>query len=100
MQKVQTTFSLAVILLGVWAIHNYDVNSSCYEIVDAGPPLGSSILLNKCKGLTWMPVKGDITISDWVENDEGVYEEVFETKKSMVWVRIDKDSNKVMTFKN
>lgn len=94
MKKSQVFFGLAFLMLGYWAIHNYDVNASCYDILEVGKPLHGPILLDKCKGRTWTLVQDKTTLTQLgYVPDDGEDEEI----NTVVWTRVPKAGG-VVTF--
>jgi hypothetical protein len=63
MKKSHIFFGLATLALALYAIEKHDVNVDCYEII---PPQGKfgTMLLDKCKGQTFLPVKEDFDKDD------------------------------------
>ncbi len=84
MQKPQISLSLVLIVLILWGIHNYDVNTSCYEIAEVGAPLNSSVMLDKCKGRTWALVNAEAEAYEYDEQGE----ETLKKFKTLEWTRI------------
>lgn len=84
MKKSQLSLSVASVALVGWGIHNYDVNSSCFEIVEVGPPLNSSVMIDKCKGRTWTLVN-DVKKSYGYDEEGNATSQKF---KTLVWTRI------------
>lgn len=70
MQKSYIFFGLAALALAFYAIEQYDNNTVCHEVKDSytvrGLRLGP-MLVDKCKGQTYILVKNDI---DKDENGE------------------------------
>ncbi|MBI1302050.1 MAG: hypothetical protein GC137_10435 [Alphaproteobacteria bacterium] len=87
MNKSQISLSLALAALVVWGIHNYDVNSSCFEIAEVGLPLNSSVMIDKCKGKTWALVND---VREVYSYDEEGYE-TSKKIKTLVWTRIHRE---------
>ena len=94
MEKSQIFFVLAFLMLGYWATHNYDVNASCYDILEIGKPLHGPILLDKCKGRTWTLVQDETTLTQLgYVSDDGEDEEI----NTVVWTRVPRGGG-VITF--
>ena len=82
MQKI--SLSLGLGLLAIWGIHNFDVNSDCFQITEAADPLNGAVLIDKCKGRTWALVNDESEGTDYDEDGN-----VTVTKfKTLVWTRI------------
>lgn len=85
MKKSHMFFGLALLTLGYWATHNYDVNSSCYDILEIGKPLHGPILLDKCKGRTWTLVEDETTINQLgYVSDDGEDKKI----KTLIWTSV------------
>lgn len=84
MEKSQILLSLVLIALIVWGIHNYDVNSNCYEITQVGAPLSGTIMLDKCKGRTWTLVHDEREVYNYDEEGNETSKKI----KTLVWTTI------------
>ena len=85
MHKSQISLSVALFALIVWAIHNFDVNSSCYDILEVGKPLHGPILLDKCKGRTWTLVHDEDVTYEYDELGNVINSSKFRT---LSWARV------------
>lgn len=96
MQKSHVLSGFTIVALAIWGIHNFDVNSPCYEIVEKVDLRIGSVLLDKCKGRTWTLVSDE---QEYYEYDEAGNEtEVsFET---LVWTRIGRDNDGMLSFRD
>ncbi len=94
MKKSHVYFGLAFLMLGYWATHNYDVNASCYDILEVGKPLHGPVLLDKCKGRTWTLVQDETTLTQLgYAPDDGEDEKI----KTVVWTSVPRGGG-VVTF--
>ena len=94
MYKSHVFLSLALLCLSSWGLYLYDVNSTCYEIVQVKNPLLGEILLDKCKGRTWTLVQDKVALTQLgYVPDNGEDEEV----NTVIWTSVPRGEG-VLTF--